>query len=53
MVHTTHTSGLGGFCGVGGSVVRGNWSLGSREDWEDARFAALVGELGRSMKRGA
>jgi hypothetical protein len=28
---TSHTSGLGGFCGPGGSVVGGSWSLGSRE----------------------
>lgn len=37
---TSHTSGLGGFCGPGGLVVEGRWSLGSREVEEgDEGFA--------------
>ena len=27
---TSHTRGLGGFCGLGGSVVEGRFSVGSR-----------------------
>lgn len=46
-VRTSHTSGLGGFCGPGGLVVEGRCSLGSREadDEGDGGFAVFGEEF--------
>lgn len=41
---TSHTSGLGGFCGPGGFVVDGRWSLDSREVEEEGDEGFALGE---------